>query len=1071
MEMNSNLGGSDDNSYVPRQIADATDADLPMHPPVKAGMNDRAKKNPKSSKTQAPTIKDKKGRSTSCYLCQKRKQKCDQRFPSCTNCIRAHVKCVQPPRYGENYRSHVKDDYTALLEKKVKQLESLLDETTKKIYQLEQQDNRITSSSGITSSSVRQIDTHENNHRVDTINANVKNVASLPSAVLDRSETSTPFDSSRILKYRKIGDLLDISKNTARSYLPYDQFDHALNKPYTYFMADNADRVKKSSVASYHLTNFLRYDPVFDLDQELSRQLIDIYFAMLQYKFPLLSEQEVKQFHHDYFERKVFSNHVDYHFRAARMLLIFAISAILYRATGRYRGPAPYRFFSSALRHIVFCQNLEPLKKIELLVLLCLLINRTDKDSNCLYMIITDAMKLCMRLSLHKQKSYCNVSSTLRERHLRCFWCAYILERSVSIAVAKPFTLKESKIDKSLPSFDSESSKPTPHSTIGTKFINQVIKIRRMEAHFVEDLNILSSASIATRTQLPKVQIYFQRLQEWRKECQGFQSDKETETLSVYYYRAVRNLIQPFLELLDPDDKLFKECQAAAGQICQAIKTFHQKTVSGHSILNIHTTFTSGVTLIYCLWLERNRDDMKRKLLGDDKKHTRPLVSAALFSGIDDLRACSISLYVMAERTKFALSFRDSFDELMHATVDNLILRCGPNSSEILNYSEPGMPPAVYRQPLQHYQLDSRFTQKTAAETQEDEERTKRTGHLTRLAIPRGLSHLLIHSPTISGVRYGQIGNSLSSAQPTTSTFAPPTKPLIQSSAFGQSNNTFSVSNFHAPPPSVRSMNFGSSATMPNVSIPPVMASPIANTASSFSSMSADTLRHANSGNENTVEELAHSQKTLNGAHANNSDAVYAMSSSVTDVEHTPSTPTTTASSSSSITPVIANTPIIPELLPFVGRTTAMINNISVWTGESGQQIPQTGLVMIQQQNNANSNGNPGFLMNSSGNTDGYTGMPFRAPSQTGADSSIFGNQVGVGMNFIGGNSGTNGGNGGNGGNGASGQSGVEGAVSGNGNEQVIDSSSGNGMELLNNWGSYPNDDFWSVRNDLGFIP
>jgi len=47
-------------------------------------------------------LKDKKGRSKSCLLCRRRKQRCDHKLPSCTACLKANVKCVQPVRYVEN---------------------------------------------------------------------------------------------------------------------------------------------------------------------------------------------------------------------------------------------------------------------------------------------------------------------------------------------------------------------------------------------------------------------------------------------------------------------------------------------------------------------------------------------------------------------------------------------------------------------------------------------------------------------------------------------------------------------------------------------------------------------------------------------------------------------------------------------------------------------------------------------------------------------------------------------------------------------------------------------------------
>ena len=44
-------------------------------------------------------LRDKKGRSRSCLLCRRRKQRCDHKLPTCTACLKAGVKCIQPAKY------------------------------------------------------------------------------------------------------------------------------------------------------------------------------------------------------------------------------------------------------------------------------------------------------------------------------------------------------------------------------------------------------------------------------------------------------------------------------------------------------------------------------------------------------------------------------------------------------------------------------------------------------------------------------------------------------------------------------------------------------------------------------------------------------------------------------------------------------------------------------------------------------------------------------------------------------------------------------------------------------------
>lgn len=739
---------------------------------------------PESGSGSGSNVRDKKGRSTSCFLCQKRKQKCDQRSPSCTTCIKAGVNCVQPPRYGYSSKPNTKDDYTIMLEKKVKQLEKLLDKANKSITKLGK-DNFAPSVKYRKISSLLAVAAQMDNGENETELAHNQQQSQIPSQhqqnILLPQQQQQPLSLplhhhhqqqhlQPIQSLKPLNSMQPIQKLPI--FHPSAQFNSISNNSprldflklsYEDFFINNKEKYSKSFIHRFNLKEFFKIDPIINVEPKLSKQFLDIYFTLLQYKFPLLNEADVLKYHVDYFSNNDYwnsdndFNEDDFHFNCARMFLIFSISALLHKTTGKYRGPLPAKFFSTALRHIVLLNNINDLQKIEIFILLVFYLMRSDKDSTGLFEVISDAMKICVSLKLHKKSSYENIENSIKDRRMRCFWCCYLLEKCIAIAVSKPFVLLESKVDDDLPLFDYEPSKAI-HPANGTTFINQSIKIRRIEARFIEQLSILSSASIVTKNRLPLVEKFFHELEDWRKECGGFNKGIENETLSVYYYRSVRNLIQPFLELLDPEDKLFKECQAAAGQICQSIKAFHQKTVSGHSTIHIHTTFIAGVTLIYCLWLQRNRDDMRRKLLGDDSKHTRPAVSEALFSGLDDLRACSISLYVMAERTKFALSFRDAFDELMHATIGNLILRCGPDSSEIIYNKEPGMPPAIVRKPLQHYTIESKLDMKiTDAEKLEEEERRKRQGQLT-CAIPRGLSHLLIHSPPFTPDR----GSSLS---------------------------------------------------------------------------------------------------------------------------------------------------------------------------------------------------------------------------------------------------------------------------------------------------------------------
>lgn len=720
-------------------------------------------------------LKDKKGRSTSCLLCKRRKQKCDQRLPSCTACLKAAVKCIQPAGY---HKSNVKKTIELSHGIRISTVESIKEkqkdlnnikypqspfQTLQKHEKIPSSNSRTPPASLLVSPTITEssygasTEVSLNNSPLDQLvspetsfSKNKKNPTKLQKQEkrqriskerINRKEKNSGKDqytiflekklryleklielpiggvvfTTKLNHYKKIthllGDIEDLEPTvgnlpiTANKNLIQDEtllnqnkfksptWLNIPNNSIPVLSSDSLDSIDFNDCifAKYFAKIDFLYYPAFEFNINLSRPFLDTFFARLQFKYPLLDEEEIYSFHDNYAKHNIYSySNNEFHFECGRMWLIFSISACMQKTTVKYKGHEPIRYFSTAVRHITKCGgHFNDIQKVELLTLLVFYLIRTDRDSLVLYDIMKDIMNIC------KKKLLINrwiPNDPFAFKKLRLFWCVYLLERMICEAVSKPFTINEADIN--LPFFNEDTDHANGSKQIkNVYFINQSLKLRRLESRFIEDLQIFSDdnkGSLEMRQyQLPKVNEYFKQLELWRATCSTTQiKNFENETLKLYYYRSVRLLIQPYLEFLKPEDKLFRECQAAAGQICQLYKIFQQKTIGGHSTPAIHTVFEAGVTLVYCMWLSRNYDDQRRKELGDEARHTKPSVSAILFSTMDDLRACSVCLYSMTERSKFARIFRDAFDELMNATIGNLITRCGPNSSELIDVSQ-----------------------------------------------------------------------------------------------------------------------------------------------------------------------------------------------------------------------------------------------------------------------------------------------------------------------------------------------------------------------------------------------
>ena len=838
-------------------------------------------------------LKDKKGRSKSCLLCKRRKQKCDQKLPSCTACLRAAVQCVQPAGY---HQPTTQKNIELPQQIRNPEIDTVGEETdlknpkftTQSQFHVTQRANSVTSSNyltppasliaspimtdllhGTTNTTVPS-KTDSLSDEVTSCESSLSNTGSIstdePQQVKKQQKKSKGrvnkrYENSgkdqytiflerklryleklidlpiggvvftkKLKHYKKIthllGEIEDL-ESTVANVLPVTKSENIitsknpsnpsefipsleLNNPngsIPTLSADSLDYIDFNNCifAKYFAKIDFLYYPAFEFDIDLSKTFLDTFFTRLQFKYPLLDEEEIYSFHDNYSKNNIYSySNNEFHFECGRMWLIFSIAACMQKTTGKYKGHKPIRYFSTAVRHITKCGGcFNDIHKIELLTLLVLYLIRTDRDSLVLYDIMKDIMEICKKKLLIMHWAPHEPFAT---KKLRLFWCVYLLERMICEAVTKPFTINESEIN--LPYFEEDIDSANRSKQVkNIYFINQSLKLRRLESRFIEELHIFSDdskESTETRKyQLPKVNEYFKQLELWRATFSSADvKNFENETLKLYYYRSVRLLIQPYLEFLTPEDRLFRECQAAAGQICQLYKIFHQRTISGHSTPAIHTVFEAGVTLVYCMWLSRNFDDKRRKELGDESTHTRPLVSASLFSSMDDLRACSVCLYSMTERSKFARVFRDTFDELMNVTIGNLITRCGPNSSELIylsqyhkniandkiqsNVSEHmkgfqggfqqgqsvensndselnshGMPPAIKRvfgvgQAEEH----AGFVEISQVDIEEQREFKKKQTDLEKHSLPKSLAHLLNYEREDNKIRNSRNNNT-----------------------------------------------------------------------------------------------------------------------------------------------------------------------------------------------------------------------------------------------------------------------------------------------------------------------
>ena len=696
-------------------------------------------------------LKDKKGRSRSCLLCRRRKQRCDHKLPSCTACLKAGVKCIQPARYlfaKNNNISSSKDGSRKRYEGANRET-STADVTADSSMSVYPE----TSASALPQKTVSSSTSHGDTSGMVSTDSpfNLPNSRDIP-RYIETLEKRLRFledilysNADEMTVKQKIGQYKKMSIHTAinegsgdpNRILPSDR-QLALDKmPTAPERRDTSQRMQgKVPVrifpsaapsspppysdcifAEYDIKRLLTEDYIVEFNVEEIQNSLEIFLTKLQPAFYFVDEDSARKFQNNYINNHLSSySEIKFHFSCARMWLIQAIVARFYHTTGQHYDETPERYFSTAIREVIYCTDkLDGRQTLELKALLLTYLLGTGCDFDTLYAIIGDTVDLYNKISHPPAKNHDfkdrnfnwdpkeggtesrssnEMLLQLGERSL--FWSLYVLERTFCTVLERAFLIRES--DTVLPVFHKSDSTSAHAKFRGSVyFFTELLILLRLQSTYVEKLGLMTCLSPddnkieGWRAKLPMLEGFFHELNHWRSECKfdGL-NECERDTLRFYYFEAVRHMILPFLETLTPEHKLFKECQLAAGQICQMCRVFRKYAIVYFSPLVAHIFFTSGLTLIYSLWLTWDYED--RKLERGNKQsegnRRKQLITAGLFSILDDLRSCSIGLYTVSERCKFAQLYRDLFDQLMDATIGHLVGRCRPDTSHLVSKLE-----------------------------------------------------------------------------------------------------------------------------------------------------------------------------------------------------------------------------------------------------------------------------------------------------------------------------------------------------------------------------------------------
>lgn len=263
-----------------------------------------------------------------------------------------------------------------------------------------------------------------------------------------------------------------------------------------------------------------------------------------------------------------------------------------------------------------------------------------------------------------------------RDLRRAIFWSAYSIERRLAVILGRPLTLRDEAIDVQFPGIESDMT-DQPLSGIGPS-LNSAKRMRvgispYKAAHYsfrFDQITAEIKLMLYRVVNKPDAFPWRTDVTEWQEKCHKrcdelFESlsndlrwrsrrrsaDGIAQRLELKYHQCLMLLHRPSPATPRPRAESWRACYDSASQTILIHSDMHRFSKLPHTWLTAHTIFVSGITFLYCLWV--NAAVKERTSMED-------------FDRIAS--ACSALLKVLGKAWSVAADAVEKFDRLVSLT-------------------------------------------------------------------------------------------------------------------------------------------------------------------------------------------------------------------------------------------------------------------------------------------------------------------------------------------------------------------------------------------------------------------
>lgn len=513
--------------------------------------------NMSSDETEIPNsarkVRDKITRSiAACERCRKRKQRCDSKLPACTTCASAGVKCVLSNRLVVHAEAQC--DCVALREQ-VSELEAKIKELS-----------------------------HNNGPATDSANLINKQT----NQVIDLAARNWPTESATTgLAYS--GRILRPTFTTGNPTGLTEMLGSTWSLWYNDESIDTPSALPRDVSTIY----------VTQIDQDL----IDVFFDYCWAHLPILHKSTFTDTH---FSPLIHGQTCESLSRF-QVYMVLAIAACENRV-GRNVQISHRDYFRKATEYLADVLSLPDLDCIQCLLLLCMY-GRKEPQAVNMWHTTGLALRTAIGIDLHRQEKTAELSILEREMSKRLFWSAYVMDRSMALAMARPLGIEDSSISVQLPTQHTDEQLVKNDSTeympdiVDTSTFIHVVKLRRLNARIYQALHL--SEQLSTPDLLNLRDNLYEQLNEWLLTAPRYLTAKSMfqmpEWFQIAYHQAILNLYRPSQAAPLPTPDGLQLCADSSINLVVAYASLYAKNKVSYSFIALTSIFMAAVTMLYSL--------------------------------------------------------------------------------------------------------------------------------------------------------------------------------------------------------------------------------------------------------------------------------------------------------------------------------------------------------------------------------------------------------------------------------------------------------------------------------------